>query len=169
MTAGTYVALLVGSYVFIAVCVLLTLVYARIDWRLKSTIITMSLAFFVWSYFGLSQIMGWPSDRKLPEKFGLVSSLVVEPRQGDGGSIYIWARLRDGDGNQIREPHAFKLPYSREMHKALTQGDRMAQQAQKQGMGKIGVSANRVTHRRGNTEEDSLKFSYEMIEPPSKD
>lgn len=81
----------------ILICLLLPLIY-----------------YFHWN--SLQQTKGWPSDQPLPTQFELISADIVEPNplENIAGNIHLWIRPSEKDS-----PRAYKLAYSRELHKQL--------------------------------------------------
>ena len=89
-------------------------------WPVKAGAILVTSAVFVLCYFALRDMLGWPASEPLPKQFVLIAAEVREPRkygEGDGG-IFIWARPT---GVPEEPPRAFRLPYSKTLHKRVTQ------------------------------------------------
>ena len=113
MTIGTILAI-VAAYVVIAVLLLSLNLTSRWRWWIKGTAIVVTGGFFVASYFAIVSLLGWPaSDVRLPSRFSLVATYVVEPNAftGDPGAIYLWLEEIDEDNFIISEPRAFRLAY----------------------------------------------------------
>lgn len=79
--------------------------------------VTLALPLFYWLHWhGLQNTLGWPSPQKIPDQFQLIAADVVEPHENNGGSgwIHLWVRQEEG-----QEPRAYRLEYSRSLHKIL--------------------------------------------------
>jgi len=105
-------------------------------WFVKALVISFVLYFCISIDFSLENLLGWPSDQSLPDKFQVHWIEIREPNKKTKtqGSIYIWATnsskfyKEDGwDGwrnifmsfqsYDPREPRAYRLFYSKEDHK----------------------------------------------------
>lgn len=102
------------GYALIGALLLVILVYARLSWRIKATVIMVTSAFYVVSFIGIRGLLGWASTDRLPPRFKLVQARIVEPHSlaGDPGSIYLWVETLDGDNRPSGIPRAFRLRYS---------------------------------------------------------
>ena len=107
------VVLSVG-YALIGALLLMILVYARLDWRIKATVVTVTSAFYIVSFIGVRGLLGWASNDRLPPRFKLLQARIVEPHSlaGDPGSIYLWVEALDDDNRPSGIPRAFRVPYS---------------------------------------------------------
>jgi len=105
-------------------------------WFVKVVVISFVLYFCISIDFSLENLLGWPSDQSLPEKFQVHWVEIKEPNKKtkELGCIYVWATnsnkfsKEDGwDGwrrvfvsfqnYDSREPRSYRLPYSKEDHK----------------------------------------------------
>jgi hypothetical protein len=125
------------GFVLIATLILWFIIGSKGHWGSKAAMILLSLYFCLSVGFSVSDFMGWPTEEKLPEKFRVYWLVIDEPdpKVGDGGSIYVWLQpnstteiTRDSwddylisfyDGDS--EPRAYRLPYTRELHKKTQQ------------------------------------------------
>ena len=80
---------------------------------MNPSILTIALA--TAHYDALQNYLGWPAGNALPQKFEMISGLIVEPdlKRDDPGAIYIW--VRDLDDKQP-VPRAYRLPYQKQLH-----------------------------------------------------
>ena len=102
-------------------------------WGLKAVTIAFVLYFCLSINISLSNLLGWPSDQSLPEKFQVHWIEIKEPnkRTGDKGCVYVWATSSAGEHHEEdgwrtlfvyfqnydpTEPRAYRLNYSRELH-----------------------------------------------------
>jgi len=105
-------------------------------WLVKALVISFVLYFCISIDFSLENLLGWPSDQSLPEKFQVHWIEIKEPNKKtkELGCIYVWATnsskfyKKDGwdDWRKVfmsfqsydpREPRAYRLSYSKEDHK----------------------------------------------------
>ncbi|RJQ71438.1 MAG: hypothetical protein C4519_19525 [Desulfobacteraceae bacterium] len=98
-------------------------------------------------YFAVQNLMGWPATHKIPESSLLLAVRVNEPNpaQNSPGAIYLWVNEASDttDAPQsngipldprmvfkfqnLNDPRAYKVPYSREMHEAIVKAQMQAQ------------------------------------------
>lgn len=120
MTAG--VVGLVAAYVALAVLLLSLNLRARWRWPIKAAAILVTAGFFVGSFLAVQAMLGRPTEQAPSASFRLHAAVIEEPdpRQGEPGAIYIWLSEADGAGGYGRPPRAHALPYTRELHEAVT-------------------------------------------------
>lgn len=113
---------IISCFIILAFLLLLLNLYSHWHWKLKATAIVLVMCFYLVSYFSFPPLLGWPTEQELPERFKLVSELVVEPnkKKGTSGSIYIWITDLAGDPAYAM-PRAFAMPYSPEMHEIVVE------------------------------------------------
>jgi hypothetical protein len=82
-------------------------------WVKAAAIIVVTLSFGV-SYAAINGLMGWPTSRKLPPRFNLVSSVIVEPdrRRNSPGHIYLWATELDKNNVPADTPRSYQILYT---------------------------------------------------------
>ena len=69
----------------------------------------------------VSAIWGIPSSDPLPERFLMLSAAIEEPSAKSPGALYLWiSKLQDG--KPTLEPRAYKLPYTKLLHKQIDDG-----------------------------------------------
>ena len=102
------------AYAVIGALLLIVVVYARLHWSLKAVVIVVTTAFYFISFGGMRGLLGWASAEKLPPKFKLLHTRIVEPHslEGDPGSIYLWVEEVDVDNRPSAIPRAFRVPYT---------------------------------------------------------
>jgi len=108
---------IVASYVIVAVLLLSLNLASRWHWGVKAMAITTTTGFFVVSYLSITELIGWPSEARIPGHFQLHWATVVEPDKINGlpGSIYLWVEALDENNMLAGTPRAFRVPYSREL------------------------------------------------------
>ena len=102
------------GYALIGALLLLVLVYARLRWSAKAVAVVVTSAFYVVSFVGSRNLLGWASVDKLPPRFKLLQARIVDPHtvEGDPGSVYLWVEALDDDNRPSGVPRAYRLPYS---------------------------------------------------------
>lgn len=105
---------LVAAYVVLAVLLLSLNLTSLWRWWIKGAAIIVTTIFFGVTFQALNNLMGWPTTQKLPARFTLVWSLVVEPdkKTNDPGCIYLWAEELDDNNIPSNTPRSYRLPYS---------------------------------------------------------
>lgn len=114
------IAALLAAYVAIAVLLLSLNLVSR--WRLwvKASTIVLCGVFFVVSYLGINSLLGWPSTERVPDRFNLIATRIVEPNRqmGEAGSIFFWLERIDDDNVPSGKPLSYRVPYSDELARA---------------------------------------------------
>ena len=105
---------LVAAYVILAVLLLSLNLTSLWWWWIKGAAIIVTTVFFGVTFQTLNGLMGWPTTQKLPPRFTLVWSLVVEPEKktSNPGCIYVWAEELDDNNVPSNTPRSYQLPYS---------------------------------------------------------
>ncbi len=104
-----------AAYVVVAVLLLAMGLTSRFAWWIKATVIVVTSAFFVEVFFATKGLLGWPGGGRLPARFQLLWTRVVEPdaKTGDRGSVFLWIEEVDDNNVPSGIPRAYRLPYSR--------------------------------------------------------
>jgi hypothetical protein len=103
-----------AAYVIMGVLVLSVGLGSRYVWWLKAGAIVIASVFFVEIFFASKGLLGWPGAGKLPPKFQLLWSRVVEPdpKMSSPGAIYLWVEEVDENNVPSGVPRSYRLPYS---------------------------------------------------------
>ena len=82
------VALAIG-YALIEALLLAILVYARLPWPAKAVAVMVTSAFYIATFVGARDLLGWATTEKLPASFKLLQARIVDPHtvEGDPGSV----------------------------------------------------------------------------------
>ena len=67
------------AYVVMAVVLLCMGLTSRFAWWLKGGVVVVTSVFFVESFFATNGLLGWPGSGRLPHRFQLLWTRVVEP------------------------------------------------------------------------------------------
>lgn len=103
--------------------------------KLTAIIIVPLFSFMMWN--ALLSFTGWPADTAIPDRMMLTGSIIVEPTQDNPGSIYIWGISPvEHDGfldykAEENEPRAYKVPYTRELHKQIQRARELQQSGER--------------------------------------
>jgi hypothetical protein len=106
--------LFIAGFMFLAAVLLLGLIYGRLHWGLKASLIVMSLLFCGLFYSGLIDSLGYPAPAQPPAVFEFLSAAIREPTRDSQGAVYIWLL---SPGNDL--PRAIEVPYSSENRRAV--------------------------------------------------
>lgn len=103
-----------AAYVVIGVLLLAMGLTSRFRWSIKAAAIVVTSIFFVEVFFATKSLLGWPGDGRLPARFQLLWSRVVEPdaKTADSGSVFLWVEEVDENNVPSGMPRAYRLPYS---------------------------------------------------------
>ncbi len=134
------------SFVILLVTILWSLIQPNMKLRYKLIIIPIFIWYSLVLYYTAPKLMGWPVDISIPAKSIVVGFNIQEPNKIRKGGIYLWVispkktseqKLVERLDPEIifsyanKEPRAFKIPYSREMHKAIIEAQK--RQARQKG------------------------------------
>lgn len=104
----------VSAYILIAVLLLSLNLTSSWRWWIKGGTIVVTGIFFAGTFLAIVSLLGWASGARVPDRFTLVSTLVVEPNNftGEEGAVYLW--LSDIDDNNVtsNQPRAYRLEYT---------------------------------------------------------
>ncbi len=104
----------VSAYIAIAILLLSLNVASRWRWWIKGAAIVITGAFFAVSYFAIVNMLGWPTADRMPARFTLLSTEVVEPDRfiGTEGAIYLWLRELDENNVPVGPPRGYEIVYT---------------------------------------------------------
>jgi hypothetical protein len=115
-----------AAYVVMSVLLLAVGLTSPLRWWVKAAAIIVSSVFFVEVFFSTQSLLGWPGSGRLPGKFQLLWTRVVEPdpKIHDPGAIYFWVEEVDENNVPTGTPRSFRLGYTKPMaDKALKAKD----------------------------------------------
>ena len=123
------------SYALIGALLLVILVYARLPWPAKAIAVVVTSAFYIISFVGVRDLLGWASTERLPASFKLLQARIVDPHtlEGDPGSVYLWVEALDEDNRPSGVPRAFRLPYSDTLAEKTHEAERQMAAGHAQG------------------------------------
>jgi hypothetical protein len=102
------------AYVVMGVVLLCMGLTSRFAWWVKGVVIVVTSVFFIESFFATKGLLGWPGSGRLPHRFQLLWTRVVEPdrKVNDPGAIYLWVEELDDNNVPSGTPRSFQLRYS---------------------------------------------------------
>jgi hypothetical protein len=148
---------------------------------IKVLLITLTVWYGLVLYYTAPNLMGWPTPQAVPENSLVLAIRIKEPDTGidDSGAIFLWISTpsTSKDSKKASEswfnpksifkydrqsdPRAYKLPYSREMHDAIIQAQRQAQET----LGALILVKKRVSRQGTGTDESKGPLELEIINP----
>jgi hypothetical protein len=104
-----------AAYVVMGVLLLSVGLTSPLRWWVKAAAITLTSAFFIEAFFSTKGLLGWPGSGRLPARFQLLWTRVVEPdpKTHDAGSIFLWVEQVDENNVPLGTPRSYRLPYSK--------------------------------------------------------
>jgi len=104
-----------AAYVIMSVLLLTASLTAPVRWWIKAAGIVVSSFFFVEVFYASKGLMGWPGTDRLPGRFQLLWTRVVDPdpKLRDPGSIFFWVEEVDENNVPTGTPRSYRLPYTK--------------------------------------------------------
>lgn len=127
---------------FLAIAILISWTYIeRKKIFIKAALILIVIWYAVAIQYALPRFAGWPTQQDIPDDSIVMSVVINEPRNEDKGGIYLWlTNLKKEESKTIdldprtvfgyisnREPRAYGVPYSRELHKRIRKAQQRAE------------------------------------------
>jgi hypothetical protein len=90
-----------AAYAVLGVLLLSVGLTSPLRWWIKAAAIVVTSVFFVEAFFATKGLLGWPGSGRLPARFQLLWTRVVEPdpKIHDAGSIFLW--VEEVDENNV--------------------------------------------------------------------
>ena len=131
--------LFVACFMFLAVLLLLGVIYSRIHWVPKAILVAVSLLFGGIFYHAYMGSLGYPAQVAPPRLFRFVYGMVREPYllKDDPGAIYVWMLTPGGE-----VPRVVTLPYSAATRKIIGDAKKKVQDGEVVYMGLTGEGQN---------------------------
>lgn len=116
MPIGSIIAT-VATYLVIALLLLSLNLTSRWRWWIKGGAIVITGLFFLGSYLVIASLLGWPTQARMPTRFELIASRVVEPDPfiGHAGAVYLWIEEIDENNLPNGRPRSYKLAYTEQL------------------------------------------------------
>jgi hypothetical protein len=175
-----------GIAFVILVSILLWNGFGPRSFRVSLVMVPLVIWYSMALFYVPSHLLGWPSNHKIPEKFLVISFWVHEPMKGQQGGIYLWGREWDGKKPErnltspkqafryipeLMTPRAFRVDYSRALHKKLMKQREEVEQVAG-GIMMIERRKKRIVEQEGDEQigpEDFMEFTIlNPAETPTK-
>jgi hypothetical protein len=116
MPTGSIIATVV-TYLVIALLLLSLNLTSRWRWWIKGGAIAITGLFFLASFLVIKSLLGWPTQARMPARFELIASRVVEPDPfiGNPGAVFLWVEEIGDDALPNGRPRSYKLGYTEEL------------------------------------------------------
>ncbi len=132
---------LIIAYVVIGAALLSLNLFSSWNWCVKTAMNIIVVAFFFVTYHSWPGILGWPTERDLPDQFYLHAVNIDEPHR-----IYLWGTdIERGLGQTI--PRSYSIPYSRKLHDRV---DKVIRKLRK-GLPIVGQISNTAGAKQANS------------------
>jgi hypothetical protein len=104
-----------AAYAVIGVLLLSAGLTSPFRWWVKAAAIVVTSVFFIEAFFATKGLLGWPGSGRLPPRFQLLWTRVVEPdpKLHDAGSIFLWVEEVDANNVPVGTPRSYRLAYSK--------------------------------------------------------
>lgn len=171
----TTVLFIAISLMFMLTLLLIGTIHSRLHWAAKAFFIVFSLAVVTMDYKVLTDSLGWPVKDALPNSFRLLGTVIEEPSISSNreGAIYVWYVTYDADG----KPRNVQIPYSKDMHKAMSKAQSMLAKGQqvhmsrfKQGEGSLGRGKPGQSDQQGEGRQGQSTYQIpgplDFVPPP---
>lgn len=121
--------LLLTCYVLLAILLLALCLYTRWSAWIKTMAIVLTAGVFLFTYDSMSNLLGFPSPGRLPERFLFHYAVIQQPDKNlsTKGSIYFWATELSQEG-PAKLPRAYELPFDKETYNQLTEANKRTKQ-----------------------------------------
>ena len=113
---------------------------------IKAILIPTTIWYGLALYYTVPNLVGWPVSGSIPDNSQVLAIRINEPNPlyNDPGAIYFWVQVKPDSKssrpklagllnpknvssvNRENQPRAYKLPYSRKMHRAILEAQRKA-------------------------------------------
>lgn len=164
------------AFIIIAALHLYFIIYSKAKIVTKALIIPVVLWYSLTLFYIPGKLMGWPTSSPIPDNSRVLSMMFREPFKGRPGSIYILAvsyvEVNESNISEVLNPkHVFgyseknvprfyRLPYKRELHKRLQEGEKQAKK--KGGFLRIGKGKKIRKNDSWSTDEE---IKIEIVNP----
>jgi hypothetical protein len=110
-----------AAYVAMSILLLVAGLLSPIRWWVKAAAIVVTSAFFVEAFYATKDLLGWPIPGRLPARFQLLWTRVVEPdpKTRDAGSIFLWVEQVDENNVPVGTPRSYRLGYTKPLEEKV--------------------------------------------------
>jgi hypothetical protein len=115
------------AFVALAALAALALVVSAWPKWAKALLVLGVTALYFHGERAFDSVWGQPSRQSLPERFVLLAAVIEEPGKETPGALYVWVNALES-GKPAREPRAYRLAYSKDLHALLDDGMKKVRQ-----------------------------------------
>jgi hypothetical protein len=131
-----YLTALLGTvavYILLAILLLSLNIFSLWKWWIKAGAIIVTTLGFVATYLLLNGLVGWPTVNKLPPRFSLVATRIVEPDKARGapGHIYLWVEEIDEHQIPVTPPRGYEVAFTNNLAKKTDEAQQLLKGGQK--------------------------------------
>ncbi len=105
----------------------LALLFSHWPRWMKALLVLGVTVFYFHADSALHHLSGTPSADALPERWVLLAAVIEEPSAKTAGALYLWVNALE-NGKPVREPRAYRLPYTKDLHALLDEGMKKVRQ-----------------------------------------
>jgi len=153
---------------------------------IKAILIPTTIWYGLALYYTVPNLVGWPVSGAIPDNSQVLAIRINEPNAlyNDPGAIYFWVEVKPDSKssrpklagllnpknistvNRENQPRAYKLPYSRKMHREILEAQRKAR-----GMPGAQIKTKKATakgsSKRGiaGLDESQANMQFEVVNP----
>lgn len=127
------------AYVLLVALTGLALVASRWSRWAKGALVLAVTSLYFFADHVLLGVWGWPARSAMPERFVLLATVIEEPNKFSPGAVYVWVNALE-QGKPAREPRAFVLPYSKQLHSDMSE----AMKKVRQGVSQMGTTSSKT-------------------------
>ncbi len=161
---NTEILFIVICYVFIGFLLVLFNLRTTYHWIVKSSLIVITMIFYIFTYNSFRDLVGWPTNESLPDRFRLISAQIYEPNAliNSEGAIYLWVTDMDELAG-LGIPRSFKLDYNKELHEKVSKSlvdlkNGVPQMGENSDQEEKGMISSIIKKEKVSTVSTTLKF-----------
>ncbi len=166
------------AFIIVAALHLYFIIYSKAKVITKALIVPLVLWYSLVLFYTPEKLMGWPTSSSMPDNSRVLSMMFREPFKNSPGSIYILAvgytevnKSNIGEAldpshvfgyNERNTPRFYKLPYNRELHKRLKEGEKKA----KKTGGFLKIGGRKKNKNKDNTVGgEQIEIEIDVVDP----
>lgn len=144
----------VALFVLLSVLLLSLNFLSLWHWPIKAAATVITIGSSVVLYFAFINVIGWPSQDRMPDRFSLLHTRIVEPDRMTGapGHIYLWAEEVDDRQIVIGQPRAFEVPYKVEMATEVASAQNMLDEGT-EVLGEFAADSSKAPERQASLDQ----------------